>query len=327
MRRFLAVLVVVSFPWLAQAQVAKVEFHPLETRTPSDRQFLTGAGDAPRAMVAGELRLPSAGTDRLSAVVLLHGAGGIGPNVQAWASELNGMGIATFMVDSLTGRAIANLVTDQDALSRLAMVVDAYRALDLLAAHPRIDPARVALMGFSRGGGAAHWAAISRFRDMHAAGSRARYALHIAFYPTCNREFRDALAITAPVRIVHGTADDYNPINECRDLVGRLRATGRNASILEIDGAHHVFDAPTGGIVRLPLAQTTRNCPVIRETDESVLVNGSTGHPFTYASDPCVERGTTVGRNPAGHEQARRAVREMLVDARFVRTTFVDEPR
>ncbi|WP_207540909.1 dienelactone hydrolase family protein [Sabulicella rubraurantiaca] len=320
MRRFLAVLGLACLPWMAEAQVVpRVELHPFETRTPTDQQFLTGAADTSRVTIAGELRLPVAGTDRLPAVVLLHGSGGISSHLQAWVHELNGMGIATFVVDSFAGREITSTVADQDRLSRLAMVVDAYRALDLLAAHPRIDPARVAVMGFSRGGGAAHWAAMDRFREMHAAQSRARYALHIAFYPTCNRDFRDALATGAPVRIIHGTADDFIPITECRDLIGRLRAAGRDASILEIPEAHHVFDAPAGNLSRAPQAQTTRGCPNIRETPEGNLVNSATGRPFTYASDPCVERGTTFGRDAAGLETARRTVRDMLVAAGFAR--------
>lgn len=319
MRRFLAVLGFTCLPWLAAAQVPRIEFHPFESRTPTDQQFLTGAADAPRVAIAGELRLPAAGSGRLPAVVLLHGSGGVSMNLLAWVTELNGMGIATFVVDSFAGRGIVSTPTDQDRLSRLVMVVDAYRALDLLAAHPRIDPARVAVMGFSRGGGAAHWTAMDRFRAMHAAQSQARYALHIAFYPTCNRDFRDALAIGAPVRVIHGTADDYVPIAECRDFVGRLRAAGRDAAILEIEGAHHVFDAPTGSPVRLAQPQTTRNCPIIRETAEGSLVNGATGRPFTYASDPCVERGVTLGRDAQGLETARRAVREMLGTAGFTR--------
>ena len=320
MRWYLAVFVLAAaLPGFATAQVPRVELHPFETRSPSDQQFLTNAPDAPSVTIAGELRIPSAGTNRLPAVVLLHGSGGISAGVQAWASELNGMGVATFVVDSFSGRRLTTTGADQDALSRLAMVVDAYSALDVLAAHPRIDPSRIVLMGFSRGGGAAHWAAMDRFREMHARQSTAVYALHIAFYPTCNREFRNAMAVSAPVRIIHGTADDYIPIGECRDLVARLRAAGRDASILEIEGAHHVFDAPSGGIERALAAQTTRSCPIIRETEDGRLVNSATNRVFTYASDPCVERGTTVGRDAAGREQARLAVREYLAQAGFSR--------
>jgi dienelactone hydrolase len=76
-------------------------------------------------------------------------------------------GIAAFILDSFTGRGITSTNSDQDQLSRLVGVLDAYRALDLLGSHPRIDPARVLIMGFSRGGGAAHWSAQKRLLAMH----------------------------------------------------------------------------------------------------------------------------------------------------------------
>ena len=42
------------------------------------------------------------------------------------------MGVAAFLLDSFTGRGIVQTVTDQSQLGSLAMIVDAYRALDLL---------------------------------------------------------------------------------------------------------------------------------------------------------------------------------------------------
>jgi len=65
---------------------------------------------------------------------------------------LNELGVAALAVDSFAGRGIVSTNTDQTQLDRLSMVVDAYRALELLAKHPRIDPTRIAVMGFSRGG-------------------------------------------------------------------------------------------------------------------------------------------------------------------------------
>jgi acetyl esterase/lipase len=48
------------------------------------------------------------------------------------------------------------------------MIVDAYRALVSLVKHPPIDPAKVAVMGVSRGGQAALDSSLRRFRHAYA---------------------------------------------------------------------------------------------------------------------------------------------------------------
>ncbi len=76
------------------------------------------------------------------AVILIHGSGGIGgqgASVDEWTRQLNQFGIAAFALDSFAGRGIVSTVADQSQLGRLNMVVDAYRALQTLANHPRID--------------------------------------------------------------------------------------------------------------------------------------------------------------------------------------------
>jgi cephalosporin-C deacetylase-like acetyl esterase len=75
--------------------------------------------------VAAELRLPRSGNDRLPAVVLLHSSVGIGGNVIDWEQFFNGMGVATFVIDSFTARGIVSTINDQAQLGRLSMVVDA----------------------------------------------------------------------------------------------------------------------------------------------------------------------------------------------------------
>jgi hypothetical protein len=121
----------------------RTEYRAFVSTTLSDVDFLNGRKDGPQVTLAGELGIPRPGVEKLPAVVLLHGSGGVGRTgspTQEWTREFNRLGIATFAIDSFSGRGLVSTVMDQSQLGRLAMIVDAYRALELLAKHPRIDP-------------------------------------------------------------------------------------------------------------------------------------------------------------------------------------------
>ena len=297
------------------AQIARLELHVIQTQTPTEQEFLTGKTDAKPATISGELRIPRAGTDRLPAVILLHGSGGPSGQQDNWAREFGTLGVATFIVDSFTGRGLTSTQNDQDQLSRWAHIGDAYRALEVLAKHSRIDPARIVVMGFSRGGGAAHYAAIKRFAAMHGPGGGVTFAGYIGLYPTCNRDFIDGLDVAdKPIRLFHGAADDYVPAAECRTYVERLRKGGTDITLTEYPGAHHVFDNPAlKDPVKLTQAQTTRGCPRLEEGAGGRIVNSQTKQPFTYASDSCVERGVTIAYDAQAHSAVIKAIKEFLV--------------
>jgi dienelactone hydrolase len=294
--------------------VARVELRALPTTTLSDQQFLTGQREGNPVTITGELRIPTMGKDKLPAVVLLHGSSGISGFVDDWAQFINGMGVATFVLDSFTARGIESLNNDQSRLSRLATTVDAYRALELLAKHPRIDPERIVVMGFSRGGQAALYAAMKRFQRLHGPEGKG-FAGYLVFYPDCRTRYReDEDLADRPIRILHGNADDYNPVDACRDYVQSLRKAGKKVQLIEYAGAAHVFDwVMLKEPRKLTKAQTTRNCR-LEERDNGVLFNSRSGQPFTYA-DPCVEYGPTIAYHADAHQAAQKNVREFLVTA------------
>nr|WP_315811626.1 dienelactone hydrolase family protein [Bradyrhizobium sp. SZCCHNR2028] len=295
---------------------ARIEMYPIPSLTLSDRQFLSGDDNGKPVTVVGELRVAQ-GSGRLPVVVLMHGSGGVGGNIAAWSRTFNAMGISTFAIDGFTGRGITATSTNQAQLGRLNLIMDIYRSLDVLAKHPRVDPERIVLMGFSRGGQAALYASLERFHKRWN-NSGLQFAAYIPFYPDCSTTYVGETDVVArPIRIFHGGPDDYNPVRTCKAYVERLKAAGRDVALTEYPDSPHGFDLGLLGANMLavaPKAQTVRNCR-IKESDGGMLINAETQQPFTY-QDACVELDPHVGGNPATAEAARQAVTD------FLRTLF-----
>jgi dienelactone hydrolase len=289
----------------------RLEIRPVETITLSTQQFLTGDKNGKPAILAGELRIPKPGTDKLATVILIHGSGGISALHDRWVQELNSIGVATFLLDSFSGRGIFNTINDQSQLDNLAMMVDAYRALGSLAQHPRVDPNRIVVMGFSKGAVAAVYSSNERFRKMYGPPN-AEFAAHIGLYTPCNVTYRDDTEVTGkPIRLFHGMADDWVSIEPCRAYVSRLKNSGADAVLTEYPGAYHAYDAfLLKEPFKFPQAQTGRHC-LLAEGNAGEILNSKSGARYDL-NDPCVERGTTVAYNEAATVASTTAVKEFL---------------
>lgn len=306
----------------ARAEVAnkgelpsRVELHAIPSLWISDQQFLAGDDKGKQVTVAGELRIAQR-QGKTPLVILMHGSGGIGPNVPFWVRELNGMGISAFTIDGLSGRGLRGVGTNQEVLGRLNFIIDIYRSLEIVAKHPRVDPDRIALMGFSRGGQAALYASVTRFHKLWNK-SGATFAAYIPFYPDCATTYQSDVDVAdRPIRIFHGTPDNYNPVSTCKAFVARLKDAKRDVELTEYPNAPHGFDNPLGAV---PAAvakdnQSVRDCS-IREAEPGTLINIATNAPFTF-QDTCVKLNPLVGADHEATEAARKAV------TGFLRSTF-----
>jgi dienelactone hydrolase len=297
---------------LPKDAAARVELYPIPTLTLSDRQFLTGSSEGSPVTVSGEFRLAQ-GTGRLPVVVLMHGSSGVGAAMEPWVHSFNAMGISTFVIDGFTGRGLTVVGPNQALLGRLNLIVDIYRSLEILAKHPRVDPERIVLMGFSRGGQATLYASLDRFNKLWNK-SGVQFAAYIPFYPDCSTTYATDTEVAArPIRIFHGTPDDYNPVASCKAYVARLRKAGRDVALTEYPESQHGFDAGLLGVSTITVsanAQTARNCH-LREGEGGVLMNADTQAPFSY-KDACIELNPHVGGNPTTAQEARKAVSDFL---------------
>ena len=300
------------------AVVLRSEAHTVPTLTLTAAQLFAGTTEgAVETIIVGELRLPLVGPERMPAVLMLHGDAGTVSNQMLWIDDFNRIGIAVFTLDSFTARgAIAtgsSFATMPQLIGGTRRVIDAERALALLARHPRIDSARVAVMGFSSGGRTALVAAQTRFAS--AFGTKGLgFAAYIALYPDCNVQLiGDTKSEPGPQRIFIGEADVLTSAEACQRYVGRLRDAGVDAAVRTLPGAHHAFDSGArGGLMRIPGFATAARCN-LTETAPGVIVNIDTGKPLDDA-DACVGKGLIAGYDAAANATTRAAVAAFLIE-------------
>lgn len=283
------------------------------SHTMTDEQFLAGnRSNADAVTLTGRLTLPG-DLPTYPVVILLHGTDGQQSGASyTWETFLPTIGVATFALDSYTGRGLAYVSFDQDSFGQFPQTYDAFRAVETLAAHPRINPEQIAVMGFSRGAQAALYTAMTRFQRTFGP-ERGDIAAHIPFYPACNVDLVDADDVgAAPIRAFHGGSDDWVPAAPCRAYVERLSAAGHDALFTEYSGARHGFDNEFA--VELEVAggaESSRNCR--RVEVDGRIVNADTGAPFSY-EDACVVRGASVQFDPEASAAARASVTALLTD-------------
>lgn len=289
---------------------SRIEVHALPTQTLTGEEFLKGASKGQSHLLAAELRIPQGQKAKFPAVVLIHGSGGVSGSMDFWVHTLNQAGIATLVVDTFSGRGITSTVQDQTLLHSLAMMVDSYRALDLLAKHPRIDASKISIMGFSKGAVASVFSASTRFKAQY--GGPAKFASHIGLYTPCNTRFIGDTDLTgSQMRLFHGTSDDYVNVVPCRAYVAELKSKGVDITLTEFANTQHGYDSPLiPEKLAVPTAQSTRNCQFI-EKSKGEMFNAQSGAPFSL-NDACVALGANVGHNPDSTAKTVKSVVEFL---------------
>jgi dienelactone hydrolase len=295
---------------LSKDIAARVEAIPIQTLTISDEQFLKGDAYGRPTTIAGVLRVAQ-GSGHLPLVILVLGSGGFNVNADVWDRQFELMGISTFEMDSFAGRGIVSTVVDQSQLGRLNMILDLYRSLTVLAAHPRVDPNRIAVMGFSRGAQATLYASLKRFHKIWNAGG-VDPAAYIALYPPCVTTYIDDTDVSDhPIRMFQGISDDYVQIAPCRVYFERLKQTAKDVHMTEYPDTWHAFDyplfPPTPTVVQN--GQTT-HC-VLKEEPVGTIINTATQKPFTYA-DGCVGRNSHVAYSASSTHATEEAVKALL---------------
>lgn len=231
------------------------------------------------------------GDGRYPAVVLLHGCGGLFSastgQMQArdadWAQRLVRAGYVVLMVDSFSPRGIKEMCSPRSYRQSVYLdrPKDAYGALRWLQAQPFVKPDRVAVMGWSQGGGVTLLSvrAQSLGRPEHLPLGDFRAA--VAFYPATCRESAHRVPWTSaiPVLVLVGDQDNWTPAGPCKELVEKSAARGSDITMQLYPGAYHDFDWPNLPVKTLSAYRTSSGVVPVTGMDPAAREDALTRVP------------------------------------------------
>lgn len=212
-----------------------------------------GTGFPWAELVSGDLVGPPGDNNNKSAVVILHGSGGIDGRGAFHAAELHRRGFTTLEV-------LMFAPGGRPREGHHVNLTHAYGALKYLAGRGDVDPTKIMVMGFSFGANLALRAASAISRGAFSDDlDGLRFAAHAAFYPSCwtharlqtnprHPQYGVFNRLTgAPILILAGGQDDYGPPEDCPRFVDLLKETAEARIELEFyPEATHGWDGQTG---------------------------------------------------------------------------------
>ena len=224
-------------------------------------------------------------------------------------------GYATFQLNSFKSRGITSTVGSQDEVTIAAVILDAYRALEKLSKHPKINKDKVAITGWSLGGGVTLFAGWLPLKE--AITNQVSFAAHLAFYPPCFINPENLSFTKAPIHILIGEADNWTPAKPCIDLVEKL-SDKTNISITTYPDAHHGFDSEEP-VVWNEKGYSFKDCLFDLTADGDVLMNylripmsnsilQKVGFLF------CVDKGVHVGGNLEARKKSLAFAKDFMND-------------
>ncbi len=207
-------------------------------------RFPNATPGAPLDVPAWEYRPEGSGP--FPAVVLFHGCHGVSPSNHEWARWFRDRGYVALVVDSWGARAIGKgCDVGTPDVAPTERFDDAAGALRFLHARAYVDTARVGAIGWSNGGVFAiaviNGPSLERARRRGVTLPAPGFAAAVGVYPGgCYSLVSEA--VTRPLLVLLGDADDWTIPGPCVEMVDRMRRRGAEATIVLYPGVYHYFD-------------------------------------------------------------------------------------
>ena len=279
----------------------------------SFKDIITNLENLDKTEVSGLLKLPK-GEGPFPLIIGVAGSLDWGEHHLEYLDMYRSMGIATFELQSFSSRGIKSTVGSQVNVTTAMMVLDAYKALETLTEHPMINKEKVAITGWSLGGGVTLFSGWEPL--LKKINPKIKFAAHLSIYPPCIAQPENLKFTDAPMHILIGELDNWVPAKACEELVPEMQKVGVNINLTVYPESHHSFDRDTPLVTRED-AYRTVDCRFKLRDDGTVIMNFlnipmTTPFRQKIGLALCAKRGTTMGGNPKTRKEAFQFAREFM---------------
>tara|TARA_B110000263_G_scaffold249505_1_gene267301 strand:+ start:597 stop:1556 length:960 start_codon:yes stop_codon:yes gene_type:complete len=286
------------------------------------KDIITSLDNLETQEVYGVLRFPDNFNVNFEYPLVVGVAGSLGwsEHNYEYMKMYRDMGIATFELKSFSSRDVTSTVGSQVEVTMASMVLDSYKALDVLSNHSNIDKNNIAITGWSLGGGVALFSGWNNL--IVAINPNNSFAAHLPIYPPCfiKADFMDFT--NAPIHILIGEKDDWTPALACEELVDSLNDKKENIDITVYENSYHGFDSDRP-YTFVEHGYSFTDCRFTVREDGTPLMN-FLNIPMTspilqkIGLSFCISRGVTIEGNNSSklkaHMFSTSFMREHLID-------------
>jgi dienelactone hydrolase len=234
MRKLAGLAVLSSALWVVSATAQVRE----EFSVPVDYQ-------GGQIQLRAEFQTPATGAGPFPAVIALHACGGYHDpySMTTWLPLLWQQGYATLRIDSFTARGHYGELCGSSEVTTVVRATDALAAAYVLAGRPDVRRDRMAVIGWSHGGGGAAFVTKDgpdrRPAREKLASVGGKLVASIDFYGGCGTT---TYPVVVPLLVLVGALDSSN--SGGASCLALAQAYPRLVTVQVYPGAYHGFDIP-----------------------------------------------------------------------------------
>ncbi len=305
------IYILIPFLFFGQERIEFLSNNPF-----SFNDIMTSLHTQEEQLVYGILQMPDNWEDGqvCPLVIAVAGSNGWSDHHYEYLEIYRQNGIATFELCSFQSRGVESTVGTQVEVTTAMMILDAYKAFEILANKPMINQNKIGITGWSLGGGVALFSAWQPLQK--SINANLNFAAHLPLYPPCIVTPTILDFGNSPIHILIGELDNWTPAEACLELLKKMPKNS-NIELTIYPEAHHSFDGNSTLKVK-ENGYILKDCRFVMNEYGSVLMN-FLNIPMTtpilqkIGFGLCAKRGPQYGKNQVAKDASLQFAEEFMI--------------